>query len=96
MCLLRHLEPKDCLATIEEAKPCIENGVISELGLNSAQRPLPPNLFIECYERVASINHDLRLISHAGKEGPAQYVTDPLNLLNVIKIDHDINSANDD
>lgn len=96
MCLLRHLEPKECRATIEEAKLYIENGVISGLGLDSAERPFPPNLFIECYERAASLNPNLKLTAHAGEEGPAQYVTDSLDLLNVTRIDHGINSVNDD
>lgn len=96
MCLLRHLEPRECLATIEEAEPYIKNGVISGLGLDSAERPFPPNLFVECYEKAASFNPDLRLTAHAGEEGPAQYVTDSLDLLNVKRVDHGINSANDD
>lgn len=96
MCLLRHLEPKDCLTTIQEAKHLIQDGTISGLGLDSAERPFPPNLFIECYETAAKLNSNLKLTAHAGEEGPAQFVTDALDLLNVTRIDHGINSVNDD
>lgn len=96
MCLLRHLEPKECLTTIQEAKHLIQDGTISGLGLDSAERPFPPNLFIECYEQAAKLNPDLKLTAHAGEEGPAQFVTDALDLLNVTRIDHGINSVNDD
>lgn len=96
ICLLRHLEPKDCLTTIEEAKPFIQDGTISGMGLDSAERPFPPNLFIECYDKAAKLNANLKLTAHAGEEGPAQFVTDALDLLNVTRIDHGINSAQDD
>ena len=93
MCLLRHMEPRECLETIESAKEFIEDGTISGLGLDSAERPFPPNLFIECYERAREIKSDLNLTAHAGEEGTAQYVTDSLDLLNAGRIDHGINSC---
>lgn len=96
MCLLRHIEPEDCLKTIEEAAPFIEDGTISALGLDSAERPFPPNLFVECYQKAASLNENLRLTAHAGEEGPAQFVSDALDLLQVTRIDHGINSQHDD
>ncbi|KOG97022.1 adenine deaminase [Saccharomyces eubayanus] len=96
MCLLRHIEPEECLKTIEEATPFIKDGTISALGLDSAEAPFPPNLFVECYRKAASLNQDLRLTAHAGEEGSAQFVSDALDLLNVTRIDHGINSQHDD
>ncbi|CCD25635.1 adenine deaminase NDAI_0F03170 [Naumovozyma dairenensis CBS 421] len=95
MCLLRHIEPEECLQTVKDAKKFIEDGTISGLGLDSAERPFPPNLFIECYETAKSYNKDLQLTAHAGEEGSAQFVADALDLLNVTRIDHGINSIHD-
>lgn len=96
MCLLRHMEPEHCAETIEQARPFIEQGVIHGLGLDSAERPFPPELFVECYERARAINGDLRLTAHAGEEGPARYVSDSLDLLQASRIDHGINSVHDE
>ncbi|EJS42008.1 aah1p [Saccharomyces arboricola H-6] len=96
MCLLRHIEPEECLKTIEEATPFIKDGTISALGLDSAEKPFPPNLFVECYQKASSLNENLRLTAHAGEEGTAQYVSDALDLLQVTRIDHGINSQYDD
>ena len=92
MCLLRHLPPQDCLQTIEEAEQLIKSGVIHGLGLDSAEKPFPQSLFVECYERAAKINPELRLTAHAGEEGTHQFVSDALDLLNVTRIDHGVNS----
>lgn len=96
MCLLRHIEPEKCLETIEQAAPFIKDGTISGLGLDSAEKPFPPQLFVECYEMAKKLNADLRLTAHAGEEGSAQYVIDSLDLLQTTRIDHGVNSQHDD
>ncbi|KAL3232441.1 Adenine deaminase [Nakaseomyces bracarensis] len=93
MCLLRHLPCEDGMKTIAEAEPLIKNGTIHGLGLDSAEKPFPPALFVECYERAAQINPDIKLTAHAGEEGPHTFVSDALDLLNVTRIDHGINST---
>ena len=74
----------------------IKDGTISALGLDSAEKPFPPHLFVECYGKAASLNKDLKLTAHAGEEGPAQFVSDALDLLQVTRIDHGINSQYDE
>lgn len=96
MCLLRHIEAEECLKTIEQARELIFDGTINGLGLDSAEKPFPPNIFVECYERAKSINENLQLTAHAGEEGSAQYVTDALDLLQTTRIDHGVRSAEDD
>lgn len=96
MCLLRHCPVNDCKETIEVARPFIENGMIEGLGLDSSERPFPPGLFKECYLYAKQINSSLRLTAHAGEEGGPEYVTDALNLLNVERIDHGVNSIKDE
>lgn len=95
MCLLRHIEPEKCMDTIDEAKEFLVDGTISGVGLDSAERPFPPNLFVECYEKVRQINPATKLTAHAGEEGTAKYVSDALDLLQVSRIDHGINSIKD-
>lgn len=96
MCLLRHLPSQSGLATIESAREHIANGTIHALGLDSAEKPFPPQLFCDCYSRVKEINPSIQLTAHAGEEGDADFVTNSLNLLNVTRIDHGINSVHDD
>ncbi|QLG74169.1 hypothetical protein HG535_0G00530 [Zygotorulaspora mrakii] len=96
MCLLRHVEPEKCLETIQEATPFLKDGTISGLGLDSAEKPFPPELFIECYEAATKINPDLKLTAHAGEEGSSAYVVNSLDLLQVTRIDHGINSQHDE
>lgn len=95
MCLLRHTTVPECIQLVEAAKPLIENGTIHGLGLDSAEKPFPPELFTECYSLAKSYNNDLQLTAHAGEEGPAAYVSTALDQLRVTRIDHGINSTQD-
>ncbi|SMN22869.1 similar to Saccharomyces cerevisiae YNL141W AAH1 Adenine deaminase (adenine aminohydrolase), converts adenine to hypoxanthine [Maudiozyma saulgeensis] len=95
MCLLRHIEPSACLDLVKTAAPLIKDGTIHGLGLDSAEKPFPPELFTECYSEAKSFNPNLQLTAHAGEEGPAQYVSNALDLLKVTRIDHGINSVQD-
>lgn len=96
MCLLRHLPSEHGLTTIDAAKHHIANGTIHALGLDSAEKPFPPHLFTDCYARVKEINAEMQLTAHAGEEGGPDFVTNSLNLLNVTRIDHGVNSIHDD
>ena len=63
------------------------------IGLDSAEVGHPPADFAQVYE-VAHAN-GLRLVSHAGEEGPPEYVWQALNVLHVSRIDHGIRSLED-
>ncbi|CDO95136.1 unnamed protein product [Kluyveromyces dobzhanskii CBS 2104] len=95
MCLLRHLPVEECLEIVASAKPLIESGVINGLGLDSAERPFPPELFVECYELAKSYNDALQLTAHAGEEGGPDFVTNSLDLLGATRIDHGVRSVED-
>jgi len=95
MCLLRHLPSKQGLETIENAKSFIQDGTITALGLDSAEKPFPPELFIDCYSKVKEINSKIQLTAHAGEEGDSNYVITALDKLNVTRIDHGVNSIQD-
>lgn len=95
MCLLRHTTVPECIQLVQSAKPLIENGIIHGLGLDSAEKPFPPELFTECYSSAKSYNENLQLTAHAGEEGPSTYVSTALDQLKVTRIDHGINSTQD-
>ncbi|SSD58587.1 related to Adenine deaminase [Saccharomycodes ludwigii] len=100
MCLLRHLPVDECLSTIDLASDLIRENKIHGLGLDSSEKPFPPELFKECYSKAAAVsanvNNNLRLTAHAGEEGGPDYVSNSLKHLNVERIDHGINSYKDD
>lgn len=66
---------------------------ISGIGLDSAERGNPPELFAGVYALAAS--HGLRRVAHAGEEGPAAYVRGALEALGVERIDHGVRSLED-
>jgi adenosine deaminase len=95
MCLLRHLPSEHGISTIHSAQHHITDGTIHALGLDSSEKPFPPHLFTECYSKVKEINPEIQLTAHAGEEGGADFVTNSLDLLNVSRIDHGVNSIQD-
>lgn len=96
MCLLRHCPVEECLETVRSAKDLIVGGVISGLGLDSSEKPFPPDLFVECYQLAKSYNENLLLTAHAGEEGGPDFVTNSLDLLEATRIDHGVNSIKDE
>lgn len=91
MCFLRHLESSDAEDTLIAAIPYKE--LIAGIGLDSGERGNPPSKFQAVYARAAK--EGFLLVAHAGEEGPAEYVREALDLLNVKRIDHG-NHALDD
>lgn len=92
MCLLRHLPASSGLETISSAAKYFESGAIHGLGLDSSEKPFPPELFTECYQVIADKYPNVSLTAHAGEEGGHEYVTSALNNLKVTRIDHGVNS----
>lgn len=66
---------------------------IFAIGLDSAEVGNPPEKFTELFA-LAKANGLMR-VAHAGEEGPAQYVRDSLDLLDVFRIDHGIRAMED-
>jgi adenosine deaminase len=91
LCFLRHLSEKDALTTLDYAIK--HKDKITGIGLASSEMGHPPSKFIRAFERA----HDegFRIVAHAGEEGPAAYIWEALNLLNVERIDHGNRSIND-
>jgi len=91
LCFLRHLSEEDALATLEAALPFREQFI--GVGLDSSELGHPPEKFTRVFARARQLG--LRLVAHAGEEGPPQYVWDALNTLQVERVDHGVQSEKD-
>jgi adenosine deaminase len=86
MCFLRHLPEEDALATLDEALP--HRDKIIGVGLDSSEVGHPPEKFARVFERARQLG--LRLVAHAGEEGPPAYIESALDVLKVERIDHGV------
>lgn len=92
MCILRHESPEEAISLINQSKKYLSDGTITGLGLDSSEKPFPPELFEDAYKLAKSFNKHLKFTAHAGEEGPADYITKSLDTLNVTRIDHGVNA----
>jgi len=84
MCFLRHLSEDSAQKTLEQALPFKER--IVGVGLDSSELGNPPSKFQNVF--AAARKAGFLLVAHAGEEGPAEYVWEAINLLDVDRIDH--------
>jgi adenine deaminase len=84
MCFLRHLSEADAEATLDAALPFLD--CIHGVGLDSSENCHPPAKFARVFTRARSLG--LKLVAHAGEEGPPAYVYEALDVLGVDRIDH--------
>lgn len=92
MCFLRHLSEEEAEATLDEARPWLDR--IDGVGLDSSEVGHPPAKFQRVFARARDLG--LRLVAHAGEEGPPAYVHEALDLLGVDRIDHGNRSLEDE
>ena len=91
MCFLRDQSPASAMVTLETARPY--RHVIAGVGLDSAEIGHPPREFADVF-RVAR-EAGFLTVAHAGEEGPAEYITEALDLLKVARIDHGVRAIDD-
>lgn len=91
LCFLRHLSEADAEATLDEALPYLDR--IDGVGLDSSEVGHPPSKFQRVFARARSLG--LKIVAHAGEEGPPAYVHEALDLLKVDRIDHGNRSLED-
>jgi adenosine deaminase len=84
LCFLRHLSEEAALATLEDALP--HRARFVGVGLDSSERGHPPEKFARVYARSRELG--LRLVAHAGEEGPPEYIWEALDVLKVDRVDH--------
>jgi adenosine deaminase len=91
MSYLRHLDEAACFKTLEQSLPFKHK--IKAIGLDSSEKGNPPSKFKGVFE--ASVKEGYIPLAHAGEEGPAEYVWEAIDLLNIKRIDHGNNSLQD-
>ena len=95
MCFMRDRSEEEAFETLKQAKPYIEKGLIHGIGLDYGEANNPPSKFARVYAEAKKLYPHLRLVAHAGEEGPASYVSEALDLLKVDRVDHGDNSLDD-
>ncbi len=84
MCFLRHLDQDDAFRTLEMALPFKDR--IIGVGLDSSEKGYPPSKFRDVFLKARE--EGFLAVAHAGEEGPAEYIREALELLDVKRIDH--------
>ncbi|MGN6652991.1 adenosine deaminase [Trinickia sp.] len=95
LCFLRHLTEADALATYEAALPLFDTYAhrLIGVGLDSSERGHPPSKFERVFAKARA--RGLKLVAHAGEEGPPGYVHEALDVLKVDRVDHGVRSIED-
>jgi adenosine deaminase len=93
LCFLRHLPADDAMKTWEEAQKYVQNKSIVSVGLDSSEKDFPPALFKPVFEKAGAAG--MRLVAHAGEEGPPEYVIAALDALKVERVDHGVRAEED-
>jgi adenosine deaminase len=91
LCFLRHLDEAAAFATLEMAAPWLDR--IIGVGLDSSEIGHPPEKFARVF--AAAKAKGLKLVAHAGEEGPPDYVHQALDLLAIDRLDHGNRSLED-
>ena len=91
MSFLRDRPAEEAMAVFEHASPYLE--LLDAIGLDSAERDNPPSKFAAVFERAELLG--LPRVAHAGEEGPAEYIRQALDVLDVCRIDHGVRCLED-
>ena len=87
----RHRSEQEALDMLEAAMPWADR--LLGFGLGGAEAGHPPAKFTEFFRRCRE--RGFRVVAHAGEEGPAAYVREAVEVLQVERVDHG-NAAMDD
>jgi adenosine deaminase len=89
---LRHLDEADAFATLEAARPWLSR--LIGVGLDSSELGHPPAKFARVLAAARRLG--LKVMVHAGEEGPPAYVWEAVDLIGVDRIDHGNRALEDD
>jgi adenosine deaminase len=88
MCFLRHLSQEEAFETLEQAL-AFKDDIIG-VGLDSSELGNPPSKFKEVFQKAKEAG--FKLVAHAGEEADFSYIYEALDLLNINRIDHGVQS----
>jgi adenine deaminase len=91
LCFLRHLSAEEAMRTLDAALAYTD--IITAVGLDSSEIGHPPVKFAHVFERARRAG--LLAVAHAGEEGPAHYISEALDILQVRRIDHGVRCEED-
>lgn len=91
LCFLRHLSEEAAFETLAQAEPWLDR--IEGVGLDSSEVGHPPSKFSRVF--AAAREKGLKLVAHAGEEGPPAYVWEALDDLGIDRVDHGNRSLED-
>jgi adenosine deaminase len=80
------------MSMLEEVLP--HRDAIAAIGLDSSESGHPPIKFQEVFARARRAG--LPVVAHAGEEGPAAYIHEALDVLEVRRIDHGVRCEEDE
>jgi adenosine deaminase len=83
-CFLRHLSEDNALSVFDALMNYRDK--IIGIGLDSSELGNPPSKFKNLFNLARK--ERLKLLAHAGEEGPVSYIWDALDILGVDRIDH--------
>ena len=88
MCFLRHLSQEAAFETLEQAM-AFKDDIIG-VGLDSSELGNPPSKFKDVFKKAKEAG--FKLVAHAGEEADFSYIYEALDLLNINRIDHGVQS----
>jgi adenine deaminase len=91
LCFLRHLSEAQAFDTLEAALPYRQHFI--GVGLDSSEQGHPPEKFARVFAKCRELG--LKLVAHAGEEGPPAYIYSALDVLQVQRIDHGVRCVED-
>lgn len=91
MCFLRHLPEESAFQTLQQSLPYQDK--LIGVGLDSSEVGHPPEKFQNVFSAARKLG--LLTVAHAGEEGPAEYIWQALDLLDVKRIDHGVRCLED-
>ncbi|MGO2393532.1 adenosine deaminase [Halomonas sp. AOP12-C2-37] len=92
MAFLRDRPAEEALHVLEQAAPYWK--MLDAIGLDSAEQNNPPAKFVDLFNRAKQLG--LVRVAHAGEEGPAEYINEALDILDVQRIDHGVRCLESD
>lgn len=94
MCFLRDMSADSAMETLEQAEPYKD--LIIAVGLDSDERDNPPMKFREVYDKARSQGYRLTMHCDVDQNNTTEHIRQALFEIGVERIDHGVNSLDDD